>query len=319
MAADLEGMRGSQVEIIYPATVDGMIAAFMAARVVGEPEDIVMEPYTPGSRPKVQASRSVIIAVGAEAAREAERRLRGSAKLLVVSKRGEDIKGHAGGGLTYSSSLSAWLKARGHPVMAAASIVSVAWSLSRSLEEYRRLMAEAGMDPLEDYWIAETVALNLLSVVESCRQEGLKWYPRLMAMDTVEPVKAVFEDALLASLRAQADYEARRLAEEADRRASTLCGSLRAVRLEADWDLGVSIAKIMRESMGRDVVVAFRARCSGSSYVVLATSRSLGGLSVGSGYVVESFEGSWVIAYSGGEGLERIYRSLVSAACSGRG
>ena len=281
-----------------------------------------MQPYVPGTTPpKPRGGGGVVVAVGLEAVRKA---MEGPWRVVAVVKRGEgglESTTVVGGGFTYSSSLSRALGVEGHPVLAAASIVSVGWSLSKSLDEYMLFMREAGMDAEEDYWVPETVAANLLALVESCRREGLKWYPRLMAMSTVEPVKAAFEDALLASLRAQADYEARSLAKEAIERASQPCNGVKAVGLEADWDLGVSIARVLFNEAVREgytFVLAFTSRCRSSKYVILGGvlrgNRPL--WSVENGYYIEAEGKIWGIVYVGGrEELRVAYLSIVEELC----
>lgn len=318
----VELLKGSKVEIIYPATVDGIIAAALAARVAGDPEDALMSPYVPGTTPpRPRGEGKTVVAVGLEAVRKA---IRGSWRVIAVLKRGEEASqgfASASDGFTYASSLHKALAGMGHPVLAAASLVSAVWSLARVVEEYDVFMKEAGMDPEEDYWVPETVAVNLLSIVESCRSEGLRWYPRLMAMNTVEPVKAAFEDALLATLRAQADYESRILAEEALERALEPCEGVKAVGLEADWNLGVSIARILYEEAvkeGYTFVLAFTSRCNSSRYVVVGGSLKRGSLQwkPENGYYLEAGGRVWGLDYvRGGEDLRGAYLSLVERLC----
>ena len=273
MARLAEALRGvgGRLRLIYPSTPDGLISAYMVLKASGYRggEEPRLEPLVYGERPPSLQEGWLTVTVGPWASREAlGYELQGpGAAAARVSEGAVEVVGSAS---HKAPANAASLHLEGvwrHPVMAAAAVVSVLWNAAKGDPVYRGLMAEAGMDPEEDYWVPETVASNLWSLSEACRREGLTWYPRLMALETVEPVKAAFEDALLASLVAQADFEAERMAEEAEARLEAPCGSVVSVTVEGDWSLGVRLARKLSRRAGAVAVVGYRARCSGEEYI----------------------------------------------------
>ncbi|MCE4604480.1 MAG: hypothetical protein F7B20_05900 [Aeropyrum sp.] len=152
-----------------------------------------------------------------------------------------------------------------HPVMAAASIVDTAWRASLTSKNYRSFMESAGLDPEEDFWIPETVASNLGSIRESCNMNAAAWYPRLLSYDTAEPAKSTFEDAMLASLRAQMDFEINSLLAQAKASISGMCNDLMAVRLDYKSFAHDRLSRLLWRDLGEPVVVYGSDRCSGNT------------------------------------------------------
>ncbi|GBF08979.1 hypothetical protein apy_07040 [Aeropyrum pernix] len=294
---------GGRVLIAYLMNPDGIISAYHVMRLLNPRarDEAVLKPVAgwrarieaPGERFDLALYLGVVPEGGVEAASSYAllyRRTSGVRQAIVLDPGVPEA-------LSIDSKLSIGAGDY-HPLMAAASMVSIAWDASRGNMLYRRFMEEAGLDPSTDYWIPEAIASNLEGVEEACKMEAASWYPRLFSYDTAEPAKSAFEDAMLASLRAQEDFEADELASSLKGGGDRVCG-WRVGRLDYNGFIHKRVARVLWSRLGEPVFVYGVNRCGGQHVF------SLAGRPGGLASAVEKASPYWY----GGEGDGRAFYS----------
>lgn len=263
--------------IIYHWDADGIISAYMLAAVYGEDSILLPPKFT--FRPAREFYESLsgscrfidsVIVVDLAFSREVLQGISTSCpRPLVV------LDHHVGGppegleGLVYfnpaaagdpagefpsSSHMLAQAFKSYNPVIIAASIVGDLGESARNNGWYRRYMAEARLDPEADYWLPREIVDQLSSIEIMAKYEALKWFPRLMSLSTVEPVKAVLNDAYLITLRAQAESELSELIDRAEEGSTRVGPGFILYRLEGD---GRHASRLIRRlaSLRRDHII----------------------------------------------------------------
>jgi hypothetical protein len=96
-----------------------------------------------------------------------------------------------------------------------------------------------------------------------------------------------------------------------------------AASVEDDWDLGVTAARIMAERAPRAAILAFKSRCSGARYLVVASKSMLTGLEAlipeaGEAYYASNSAGTWALLYPRSS-LEKLYSMAARVVCGEAG
>ncbi|BAN90083.1 hypothetical protein [Aeropyrum camini] len=314
---------GGRVLIAYIMNPDGIISAYHVMRLLrpAARDEAVLKPVH-SWRPVIKAPSekfdlAIYLGVAPEEGVDA------SSSYAILYRRGPRLRSAIvlDPGVPEAVSIDAKLSLGAgdyHPLMAAASIVAVAWNASRENALYRRFMGEAGLDSSTDYWIPETVASNLEGVEEACKVEAASWYPRLFSYDTAEPAKSAFEDAMLASLRAQEDLEAEELASRLEGEAGSMCG-WRLGRVDYTGFIHKRVARILWGRLREPVFIYGVNRCGGQPVF------SLAGGGRGLVRIVEEASPYWYGGEGGGEAFYSGYlgktpsrEDLAPILCGGR-
>ncbi|MEB3860883.1 MAG: hypothetical protein GSR84_01510 [Desulfurococcales archaeon] len=155
-----------------------------------------------------------------------------------------------------------------HPALVAASIVGDLGPAAKANREYQNYMVEAGLDPVNDYWIIQEAVEQLNSIDRMGNYHGLRWIPKVHAIGQFDPLKSVLNDPLLTTLRTQADVEWEELVARAEEELREEAPGILGVVLEGE---GRHVSKLARhlasKHRGKIIVVAYYASSTGEARV----------------------------------------------------
>ncbi|MEB3780065.1 MAG: DHH family phosphoesterase [Desulfurococcales archaeon] len=162
-----------------------------------------------------------------------------------------------------------------HPLLVAASIVGDLGPQAKSNKVYQNYMVEAGLDPVRDYWLIEE-AVRLLSSLEIMgNYDGIKWIPKVIGIGDMDPFKAILNDALLATLRVQADAELEEILKNAERNMEEPARGVKAVLLEGEGRHASQLARrLAAKYKDHIVIVGYKANSTGEARVYARTYRT---------------------------------------------
>ncbi len=283
-------LRGPPV-VVYHWDADGMISAMHIVMIAGE--DTVLHPpyftfrvtreFISSLKKSLTKSRTILIVDLAYPGRVLDRIAEETgARIIVVDHHYQEeeprnpnveyinpaAQGDQEGKWPSASHVLAKLIGKYHPALVAASIIGDLGPAAKANREYQNYMVEAGLDPINDYWIIQEAVEQLNSIDRMGNYHGLRWIPKVHAIGQFDPLKSVLNDPLLTTLRTQADVEWEELITRAEEELREEAPGILGVTLEGE---GRHVSRLARylasKHQGMIVVVAYYASSTGEARV----------------------------------------------------
>ena len=159
----------------------------------------------------------------------------------------------------------------GDPLFVAASIVGDLGRRARDNPVFAEYMKRAGLDPENDYWVAEECARLLDAPSEMGRRDLVERLPLRLSVEE-DPCKAVLSDGLLASMKVQAETEFEDILANAEPERR---GDIMLYRLRGQGRHASRLSRILASKhKDKVVVVYYEAESTGERRIYARTFKS---------------------------------------------